>query len=91
MKAGVKAGIPFFGGLAAAVVGASIRSCEMPRASHLASAWCGPIAHSAKLTANAAAQGHCAGCILLAVGVAAMAISILFAAQTLAARAGAGR
>ncbi len=88
----MKAGIPFLGGLAAAVTGASIRSCEMPRTSHLVSAWCGPMAHSAKLTANAASQGHWAGCILLAVGVAAIAISILFAAQThLAVRAGAGR
>ena len=88
----VKAGIPFLGGLAAAVTGASIRSCEMPRASHLASAWCGPIAHSAELTANAASPGHCAGCILLAAGVAAIAMSILFAAQThLAARAGVNR
>ena len=88
----MKAGIPFLGGLAAAVTGAVIRSCDMPRVSALDSAWCGPIAHPAKLAANVASQGHCAGCVLLAVGVAAMAIAILLAAQThLAARAGAGR
>jgi len=68
----VKSAATFLSGIAAWLTGASIRSCQPDIPSELANAWCGPA------VANpfaAATHAHCAGCVMMFVGVALVGVA----------------
>ena len=66
----------FLSGLAATLVGASIRTCANAVPHELLNAWCGPTPHSA--FASFATQ-HCAGCAVMYAGLATMLIAATLA------------
>lgn len=75
VEALVKAVIVFLSGLAITFAGAFIRSCSNGIPAEFARSWCGNAPPSHLL---ATAHAHCAGCALVAGGLALVAITPLF-------------
>lgn len=74
-EAPVTAAIMFFSGLMAIVGGAVLRSCSTGVEADLMRYWCGP--QSSALFAQT--HAHCAGCAMLAAGLALMIASLIAA------------
>ena len=75
VEASVTSLIAFLSGLALTLAGAFIRSCSAGIPAEFAQSWCGNAPPSQLV---AAAHAHCAGCALVAGGLAIVAIAPLF-------------
>jgi hypothetical protein len=75
VEAPVTSLIVFLSGLAVTLAGAFIRSCSQGISAEFAQTWCGNAPPSGLI---AAAHAHCAGCALVAGGLALVALAPLF-------------
>lgn len=64
----------FLSGIAAAIAGAFIQSCQSQIPAALLNAWCGP---APSLPFASSSHAHCAGCVLMLVGLALVGISAI--------------
>jgi hypothetical protein len=76
VKAPVKATVVFLVGLATLLAGSFIRSCQSP--AEFLNAWCGGAPQSLALLRHQ----HCAGCVLVAAGIALLALSPILISWT---------
>lgn len=75
----MKSAILFLSGLAVTFAGAFVRACTDGAAAEFALSWCGnaPPSHLATVS-----HAHCAGCVLVAGGLALVAVAPLFTQYT---------
>jgi hypothetical protein len=76
VEAPVKSVIVFLSGLTVTFVGAFIRSCTDGIPAEFARSWCGNAPPSQLFST---AHAHCTGCVVIAAGLALLAIAPLFA------------
>lgn len=70
----MKPAVLFLSGLSALLAGAFIRGCQPQVPAELLLSWCGPAPHEAF---GIALHQHCAGCVTMAAGGAAMLAALL--------------
>lgn len=71
----MKSAALFLSGLSAMLAGAFIRSCQPDIPAELLMSWCGPAPHGA----ISVLHQHCAGCVTMYAGLAAILVSPLLA------------